>query len=1826
MNAPFSRLKTNSFVRVLFFSYFVFQTSYLFTGCSKLNEVSVAARNFEDEIQLAQNLVFTFNKDLVSDSDLETWQAVEYVRIEPKVEGVFKWSAKNELVFSPSNGFKDATNYKAVLTKSLLSKSVTKKYGLDNESFEFHTPYLKAQKIETYWMKGTDNKPVAKVKVDFNYPVQETDVSNLLKVQLEDTDTKFNLNSTPNDQKLVLSLDNAPSLKDESSLKTIIEKGVKIAGGAGSTQEKFEIEGVLPSPYIVKIADIETGFEKNQGFIKVITTQQISGDNLKDAFKIDPAVETQTELTENGFIIKGFFSASETYTLTIKDNLRGTLGAKLDGEVTKDLFFGEMPASIEFTSKKGLYLSSKGSRNVGIRITNIPKVKLKIVKIYENNLLSYVRNNRYENYDYDGEESKVNGFNYSTDDQGIYSDIIVDRTIETGNLSKVHGVSVLNMPMPKQDKLRGVYLVNLNSNDEYYENATKLVSISDLGMIAKKSADGNQLMVFVNSIIDAEPMGDVEIKLVSTNNQVMETQKTDSKGVIVFEKLKEKAPNFKLAMITARTDDDFNYMLLEDTKVETSRFEVEGKRANSTGFDAFVYGDRDIYRPGETIHFNTVVRDAKWASASEIPVKIRLILPNGREFKSFLKNTNSQGAIETSIPLDRAAVTGTYAIEILNGNDVLLTSKSISIEEFMPDRIKVDVMAKDIYKTGETVSLVATATNLFGPPASSRNYEMDFSLKRKAFFAKGFEAYSFDIQNDTKLQGAALSHDLRQGLTDENGKAEQAFQLVNTYQDMGVLEGKVFVTVFDETGRPLNRVKSFDVFTQDTFYGISLPDYYVGTHVPMEIPLAAVSTDGKAKSAKAEILVYRIEYQTVVEKTDGVIRYNSKRQEKLIQTKEVNFSAGKSSIKFIPQVSGEYEIRIAQAGAKSYASQGFYAYGYGNTSSSSFEVSNEGQVLMEFDKEKYEVGDKAKVLMKTPFAGKMLITIEKGSVLEYFYLETDKKSAEIDIKITDEMLPNVYVTATLIRPMSGTSPEGTDMPLTVAHGFAPMKVEKIANQLPVEIVAVKESRSKRKQKIRIKTKANTELTISVVDEGILQIKNFKTPDIYNYFYQKQALEVSSHDLYKFLFPELSLASSSVGGDGYNLEKRVNPLSNGRTKLVAVWSGILKTGMGGEAEFEFEIPQFSGDLRIMAVAYKDEAFGSANANMKVKDPIVISAGVPKFLSPNDEVMIPVTVTNTTKIATTTQVSLNLNGGLALQGTNNQSITVPAGKEMRTMFSVKAPATIGTGSITVVVNGFKEKFSEKVDLAIRPSTSLLKTSLSGIVLSGKTEAVNLGDDYMAGTAQASLLVSRSPMVQFAKQLDYLLGYPHGCVEQTISKAFPQLYFADFTKTIAKKSRSLNVSGENDWNPQFNVQAAIRKVESMQLANGAVSYWQGGDNESWWGTAFASHFLFEAKKADYEVNEAVLSKMLDYLTTKTSMQDLTETDYIYNEVGSWTTRTIAKHEMIYSLYTLSMAGKANQPVMNYYKANQTLLTTDERYMLGASFAQIGDEGSFKQLLPKDYLIENTQKQTGGSFASPIRNLAISLNSLVESDPENLQVPKLARILSQAIKSTPYLSTQESVFSFLALGKIAKRSGESIVTASLSVDNKILANFVGTDLYVEKGISGKLVNIAAKGKGSLYYFSQQEGLRAMGNYTKEDNFLKVRRQFLTRNGEPIGGILKQNQLVVVKVSISSTLGTPIENVVVTDMLPAAFEIENPRLNEDRNMTWIKNASTPQHFDIRDDRINFYTTVDATEKTFYYLVRVVSRGKFILGPVSADAMYNGDYRSYSGGGNVVVE
>ncbi len=1843
----------NSTFRFPQFSHYLLTFIFLFlSSCSKFGDVSVSSRNFEDEIQLAQNLVFTFDKDLVREGDLNTWEAEPYIEISPKVEGKFKWTATNELIFSPAVGFEPATEYTATLNKSIINKA-EKKYGLSGDKITFHTPYLKLENVETYWTKSRDDgQGVAVLKMNFNYPVNPQEVAKVLKISDSD-DKKYDFQMNQSGTSASVSI-KVKGLSDGSgkSLKVNLDKGISMPNSKFVTPDELTLETALPDVKTLEINDVQHGFENNQGFVKVITNQSISAEDLSKIYKIEingssteevveevvieydslgnpiekpaskpkakpatPTLDTKGEITENGFIIKGDFNETDNYVLTINPSAKGVLGASLSEDYTKDLYFGQMPAAIGFINKKALYLSSKGNKNIAVNIVNTPKVNVRIAKVYENNILHFLKNGRFQNYDnYDEETGSYgNTFDYDIDESGQYSDVIVNKTVETANLAKSKNVRALNLSLPEQNNIKGIYIVSVNSNDEYYNRATKLVSISDIGMIMKSSE--NETVVFTNSIKTAEPMGGVEVKLISSNNQLIQTVKTNSKGMAIFKDFKDS--KFTTAMITANTEDDFNYLFMEGSQVETSRFDVEGKRDNTSGFEAFIYGDRDIYRPGETLHFNTVIRKQNWESVGEIPVKIRLLLPNGKEFKTFKKTTNAQGAVEMSVPTDRASITGVYVVEVLNANDVSLSSRNISIEEFMPDRIKVEVKAgKEFYKNGETLQITATALNLFGPPASNRNYEMELRLNRKLFQPKDFKGYVFDINDNTNFESIP-----RQGVTNENGIASEGFQIPATYSDMGVLEAKTYVTVFDETGRPVNRLKALDIFTQPVFYGIGMPDTYLGTNVPTQIPLVALNKDGKPVTAKGRVEIVRFDYQTVIEKNaDNSMKYSSKKQTKVVYSRTINFVNGKADVSYAPPVSGEYEVRVHSEGAKSWTAQSFYAYGFGTTENSSFEVNNEGKVEMQFDKEKYQVGDKAKVLFKTPFAGKLIVTVERNHVLEHYVVETDKKSAELSFTIGKEHLPNVYVSATLIRPM-----DSSNLPLTVAHGYAPVMVEDLDNQLPIEIVAVEKSRSKMKQKVTIKTKANTELTISVVDEGILQLKNFKTPDPYAFFYQKQALEVNSYDLYPFLFPELSISgSSSVGGDGYDMQKRVNPLNNGRVNLVAIWSGIVETGIGGETTFEFDIPQFSGDLRIMAVAYKGEAFGSATKNMKVADPLVISTALPRFASPNDEIQVPVNITNTTKQDAVATATVSLSGGLSIVGSKTQTINIPAEKEGRAYFTVKASPTTGNAIMNVTVNGLKSTFTEKIELTVRPTTSLMKTSVSGVVNGGSVGNVSLVNDYIPSSLKSEMTVSKSPMVQFMDKFQNLLNYPYGCVEQTTSTAFPQLYFSEFVKQIQSGKKPYMKAGESQLNPRTNVEAAIHKLETMQLPSGGLSYWQGGDRESWWGSAYATHFMLEAQKNDFQVNSSTLGKLIEYLTNASNTK-ITDKEYYFNGSGSYDTKVIAARETIYSLYVLALAGKPNRSVMNYYKSNIELLTTDSKYLLGAAFSLMGDSKSYNALTPKNYGSEITEKWSGGSFSSPIRNQALVLNTLIDTDPNNLQIPTLARQLSQNLKAEPYLNTQEQAFSFLALGKLANKANASTVTASISSNNKVVGNFTANDLLI-KNIGNQSV-IRTQGRGALYYFAQAEGLSATGKYEQIDNVLKVRKQFYSRSGQPLGAAkFKQNQLVVVKITLQSTNGLAVDNVVVTDMLPAGVEIENPRLTADRDLVWVKDQTTPEHFDIRDDRINFFTNLSGKPQTFYYLVRAVSKGKFQMGPVSADAMYRGEYRSYSGGGVAVVE
>ena len=402
----------------------------------------------------------------------------------------------------------------------------------------------------------------------------------------------------------------------------------------------------------------------------------------------------------------------------------------------------------------------------------------------------------------------------------------------------------------------------------------------------------------------------------------------------------------------------------------------------------------------------------------------------------------------------------------------------------------------------------------------------------------------------------------------------------------------------------------------------------------------------------------------------------------------------------------------------------------------------------------------------------------------------------------------------------------------------------------------------------------------------------------------------------------------------------------------------------------------------------------------------------------------------------------------------------------------------------------------------------------------------------------------------------------------------------------------------------------------------YWPGGGYESWWGTIYATHFMYEAKKAGYDVDDKVLNRSYGYM--KNMLKQKKTFVYYYNSNLS---KEMAAKEVFYSMYVLALAGKAEISTMNYYKANLSVVPLDGKYLLAMSYLLAGDKKSYEKLLPPEFSGEESKQVFGGSFYSPIRDRAIALNCLLDADPENQQIGRLAQQLSEMMKNRYYLNTQERSFAFLAFGKLARQTKDSNVTATIKANGTEVGKYTGKDLIIDnKLLINNSVDITTSGSGKLYYFWTTKGVTADGSFKQEDNYLRVRKSFYNRWGTSIDlKNVKQNDLIVVKITLESATGTYVDNVVITDILPAGFEIENDRLRATSSFDWIKSQSSAQHEDIRDDRINIYTTASSTLSTYYYTVRAVSPGVFKMGPVMADAMYNEEYHSYNGAGIVKI-
>jgi uncharacterized protein YfaS (alpha-2-macroglobulin family) len=1765
-------------------------------------------------------ITVTFSRRVVSPDSTNLWTNTPYIEFSPAIPGKFVWQDTARLVFSPDAPLSGDTKFTGRLNAALLLRMSGAKSFKGTEEFTFATESFTMKQAEFFYDRIGQSRQVGiKVNLDFTYLVNPGDVAKYIRLSIDGQKQPAVHVVTPEKSK-VIAIEVGVATQLEQKREISLDFDGDLVSPETSTHIRMDrpFTYTLPALEEMQIYGHEFGFDGTASWIRVRMSQEVDAQSVKKNIVLDPQREYTVQVDNQGFTLRGKFEPGSAFHLLIKAGLESVLGGKTKNEYETDVIIGNIQPSFSFASPSGVYMLLGGQKKIEIKTVNLPKLMVRVSQIFQNNLVFFLTGGRSYDYSYDEYGDDEGGGRYRRKFRyfaGNYGRQLSYDTIPVQSVTNQEVTTLFDLQPYLNTGYRGFYLVEIAEPKEAWRSTSKLVSISDIGMIVKQS--GEEVMVFAASLETNDPMSGVLINLLSTNNQTIASARTDRDGVARFSDYKTVAKDFVLKLVTAEADNDFNFINLEDYRVETSRFDVAGKRDAASSLDAMLYGDRNIYRPGEKAYFSGIVRNLTHELPAQMPVRFKIFNPQGTLVNDQQITLNEQGSFETQYQTRTTGLTGDYRCELYTGNNLFLTSYRVSVEDFVPDRLKLTVnSSRETARPGDKVKYDLLALNFFGPPAAGRRWEFEGSFDPLPYKSKNFPEYRFF---DDAAKNYSANPQVVDGITDDEGKASVEFDMPKQLTATGLLRAKGRVAVFDESGRPVYQLSQTVIYPKDYYIGIlNQGVYYVTPNTPQKIQIVAVDANDKPlKGFKAKIDLIRYEWHSILRQHAGTntLRYVSERREILVKSDVVTLADKPTEFTYLTPRSGDYSLRISKDGDTGYNQIGFYSYSWGTSDITSFEVDPEARVEVVFDKPVYAPGDKAKVLFQTPFSGRMLVTVERNTVFSYRYLNVVNNAASMEISVDENFLPNAYVTAVLFRKV-----KEMNIPLMAGHGFAPLMVENKSNKLNVALRAPEKIRPKTIQKVTVMTggEKNVFVTLAAVDEGICQVKNYKTPDPYGYFYAKKALETETFDFFKHLIPEPEKAkqSSSTGGGEAEMAKRVNPLGVQRFKPVALWSGILKTNSNGEAEVTLDVPEFSGELRLMALAYRGDRFGSAQQGIKVADPVVITPALPRFLSPGDSITMTITAFNTTDKPVSLTFEIETNGGVVAL-TKNVSLDLDANRERYLNVPLRATAQIGKAVVRVRTHAFGENLESTTELPVRPVAPFSADAVTGFVDGGGTVSHDIGDAFLTFGRGAHITLSPFPVANFAKELKYLIGYPHGCIEQTVSKAFPQIYLRDIAMMLAP-------SLLNTGSPAYFVNEAISKLTTMQLADGAFAYWPGGGSTNDWCTVYATHFLLEARKAGYAVPEAMAKQALNAVGA--IARSKRTYDYYYYDRQRTVVKRIADKSCVYALYVLALAGVPERPVMNFYRTERSLLSYDMQFLLAGAFAMSGDRRTYTELLPPEFATEEAQRTTGWDFDSPVRANALILNVLLETDLNNQSIPRYMEYLSRTYRTGYWFSTQDDAFTLLAFGKAARMASATKVEGSVTVGGKSYSYGGGNQKFAIDPF-GKNVTIAMKGEGRVYYSLVTEGIKTDGGMKMEDKELQVRREFFDRNGSPANlGAVRQNDLLIVRLTLMSSIDK-LENVAITDLLPAGFEIENPRITETTNYPFIKNPATPEYMDIRDDRINFYTSFrgGSRQQIFYYLARAVTQGSFRYAPVVAEAMYDANYYSASGEGRVRV-
>lgn len=1794
-------------------------------------------------ISSGSSVKIRFNRELSGSTQLNTALPEDYFSFDPAIDGKTVWKDAQTIEFIPNERLKPGQLYEATFH---LGDMLEVKRELKEFEFRFQV-IEQSMQLQVNDLKSYNSN-------DFDYYSLSGNIftaDHAEKDQLEQTlsasvnekrlPVKWLHDETGTTHRFLIDSIERPATGENKLFLNCEGKPLKVNYTA-SQQVK------LPAKNNFELLDVRVVSESDPYVLLNFSNPIDQLQSLEGLISIQGLSELKYIVTNNQVTLYPSDTRSGSHLLRVDGGIRDTKGQRLDLASEHSLVFNQMSPEVRFSSNGNIMPSTNGLK-LAFETVNLRAVDVKVVKIYENNILQFLQQNDMNGSNQLSQvgkkimQKRINLGITNPAELGSWKKFSLD----LGSLIKSESGAIYRVTLgfkkpyatypclgntnntqfemedlveenEDQDNNYFGYYDEENSdfNYEYEEGeeyrwedrddpckayyyiqgertVSKNILASDLGLTLKKGNDGS-LFVAVADLVSTKPLGNVTIELYDYQKQLIQSAGTNSDGQVLL------TPSQKPYFVVAKKDKQFAYLRVDDgTALSLSMYDVSGE-AIKKGVKGFIYGERGVWRPGDSLFLNFILEDKLGTIPTNHPVSFELKNPQGQLYKKLVSSKSVDGFYNFTTATDKNVPTGLWTAEVKVGGNRFY--KNLRIETIMPNRLKIDVNIGDNkLVAGNKPNNIRLHTNwLTGATAKNLAANIRIALSEAGTSFPKFNDYSFD---DNTQRFEAQNVTVFEGHVNEEGDANIPLDLAAPKNAPGFLRAVVNTMVFEPGGAFSVDRFSLDYSPYDFYAGIKIPQGEQNTGILYTgkdhfIEIATVDYKGNPVSRQnLRFEMYKLEWRWWWDQyNDELANYASDDYHKPVQAEIISTKNGLTKVRVNVAENdwGRYLLRITDTGSGHSASTVTY-FDWSNWMDRGGDGNNKilaNMLNFTADKASYKTGEEVKINIPTPQNGRALLTIENGSrVLEAYWVETEKGSTVFRFKVTPEMAPNIYVHVSLMQPHSRTN----DLPIR-AYGVVPVNIDDPESHLKPVIVTAKTLVPEEEATITVSEEKGREMafTLAVVEEGLLDINRFKTPDPHSEFYAKEALGVKTWDVYDNVIGAFGTELErilSIGGDGSELGK--DGAKANRFKPMVRFFGPYHLSKGEKKSIRFKMPRYVGSVRSMVIGGYKGAYGFAEKATPVKAPLMVLGTLPRVLSVGEEVKLPVSVFGGDKNVGATSVKVELNGMLSTVGGNSRSVNVNKDEEKLVTFDLKVKDLTGIAKVKITANGGGHVAVYEMELDIRNPNPYQTVTRDLWVEAGSSVSENLAALGVAGSNSGLLELSTIPPVNLEERLRYLITYPHGCIEQTTSQAFAQLYLPDVMELDATRKAAV----EN------NIKRGIAELRKFQRSSGGMSYWPGTGDISDWGTSYAGHFFISAEKKGYTLPPGLKKDWLSYQKNVAQAFNLGKEQYFNADV-----------QQAYRLYVLALA---NQPVMGAMNRLREYagLSQQGRWLLASAYAVTGQRDEALKITAKASTNIPSYWLDDYTYGSSDRDMAIVLEALCLIDKKQQAFAQLKKV-SEFLSKNQWLSTQTTAFGLLSVSAFIKKYGESSAMQVTCQVNGKAVSVKGSNAITQIPVTygnGKnaAFTITNNGKGVVYVKVVNKGKPPVGEEKEASNNIMVSAVYKDADGVPLNPAeLTQGTNFQLSITVKNTgLVGSVKNLALTNYIPSGWEIHNSRMDD--NEAAMKN-SIYTYQDIRDDKILTYFDLGRNEsKTFNVMLNASYEGRYYLPAINVEAMYD---------------